>query len=589
MSRPDLFFSQTIPASGPLVLRRSVGEVPQGYSPLGETWAIRLPPEFLGEGISRPQATIQLTAAVVAAGVKQRIDGFWSAAITALRPDPARPVPHSVEGTRSGSALSVPAPDEGRRAEQMHDYLRSRVTVRHSPQRPAFVDALMRQLAVLRLPSEGEARIWRDAAGDWVVQLHEAGGLAALFDRLVWSPGKAETPAKAAIQATLGKISLPHAPPMVATPRSRGGIAENAALITLARAVQIARIALACGPRADETLRIETGHADLDRKVLRLILRPAHRGLPLERLARRITRAFDQSIDLPPFEELLPFQPKLTTGSAPPEDCLAAPQDTNVPIRWQTATTGGRGRWLYAGTRLGDRTLAEGLPFALAPADAAALPVRGDIPSFHGLSRLDRAAYLDWIAGPRRSEGARPEFCHLYLQGLEFRLLSDTPDQEEIAPLLNEVAAIAGILPEGSPVRTAALTLLDWLTAEGRPLRDPMIAEGPLTCLVRLGRKVAQQGLLNRADLQDLARHLLPEDATGPDGLADGREEDLPQRISAPRLALVGRYRSLSGLCDVVRHVFREGETPLPDLRGSPRLLRLLEGRVAAQGTGGRE
>lgn len=587
MTGGEPYWSQQIPASGPLVLRREGGEVPKGYAPLGAPWAIRLPPEFMGDGISLPSGTIQLTAAVVAAGMQQRIDSFWSTAISALRPDPVGRVPHSIEGTRSGAALSIPVADESRRAEQMRDYLRSRVSVRHSPQRPAFVDALLRQLAVLRLPSAGEARVWRDQAGDWVLQMREEGRLATLFDRLTWTPKKAESPAKAAVQATLGKISLLLAPSMVGTPVSLRDGSENAALIALARAVQIARIALACGPETDAALRIETGHADLGGKVMQLVLSPDHRSLSLERLARRIARAFELGIDLPPMEDLLPFQPKQIKGSEPPEGSRAVPDEANIPIRWQTAAKGGRGRWLYAGTRLSDRSLAEGLPFALAPADAAALPTRGDILSFHGLSPVDRAAYLEWIAGPRRSEGARPEFCHLYLQGLEFRLLSDAPDEEEIQPLIDEIAAIAAIVPDGSRLRVATLTLLDWLAARGRTQRCPMNQEGPLACLVRTGRKVASRGLLDTADLRALARNLLPEGMAPT--MQDGVEDGLQYRITAPRVALIGRYRSLSGLCDVDRYVFLDGDAPLPDLRGSPRLLRLLQSWVAAPVAGGLE
>lgn len=587
MIQTEPYWSQQIPASGPLVLRRAGGEVPKGYAPLGAPWAVRLPPEFMVEGTSLPKETIQLTAAVVASGMQQRIDGFWSTAISALRPDPVGRVPHSIEGTRSGAALSIPVPDESCRAEQVRNYLHSRVSARHSPQRPAFVDALLRQLAVLRLPSAGEARVWRDPAGDWVLQLREEGRLAALFDRLTWAPKKVEAPAKAAVQATLGKISLLHAPSMIATPTSLRGNSETATLIALARAVQIARIALACGPETDATLRIEAGNADLGGKVMQLVLRPDHRGLSLERLARRIARAFELGIDLPPMEDLLPFHPKQIKGSEPPEGSRAVPDEANIPIRWQTAAKGGRGRWLYAGTRLGDRTWVEGLPFALAPSDAAALPTRGDIPSFHGLSPVDRAAYLDWIAGPRRSEGARPAFCHLYLQGLEFRLLSDAPDEEEIQPLIDEIAAIAAIVPDGSRLRVATLRLLDWLAARGRTQRGLMIQEGPLACLVRTGRKVASQGLLETADLQALARHLLPEGMATT--MSDGVEDGLQYRITAPRVALIGRYRSLSGLCDVDRHVFRDGDVLLPDLRGSLRLLRLMQSRVAAPVAGGLE
>lgn len=569
MTPSTTLWTRTIPPSGAIILRRSEDEVPATHHAFGVNWSVQFPSELVSEGIVWGSNYAKITTSSAASPLESKIDAFWTAAVAAARPRALPQVPHSVAGIDTARSLSVTTTDNDTRRSLIREYLKARHAIGPATGVPPFVDQFLRQLAVLRLPSEAEARLWHDERGSWVVQFEEKADILALFDVMVWRSATQNADKKASkISARLG------------WPVTRGRTREKSELIALARAVQIAHIAIASGAAPDVTLRIETLHHGLGGQSMVLMVHPPQRGLPLHRLARRVQAAMAVGIAPPSREDMEPFQPRVMTSSAQPDGAAIRTHGKLTPIRWKAKAEGeGAARhWVYEGTVPNSRREIARLPFALTPDGEAVPPARPGLPTFGALDPQDRAAYLAWLDGARRANGATPTFCNLYLQGLEYRLLSETPAQGEAPPVVDEILAVTALLSPGSTERRAALGLLDWLQATGNTVQDPSYAEGPLSCLLRLGQKVVVEGALDRADLLALSRHLTADTDAGPDAPPPQAlpETDAPFPVQAPRTALVWCHRSLSGLCDIDRHVFRVDGRPVPDLRRSTLIPRMI-------------
>jgi tellurite resistance protein len=79
-------------------------------------------------------------------------------------------------------------------------------------------------------------------------------------------------------------------------------------------------------------------------------------------------------------------------------------------------------------------------------------PSRFYWPSYQRLSPADRAAYLEWLAGPRRAREISQSLAFLYLYGLERRLLADPGESStaasERAAIVEELTRLQGEVEE---------------------------------------------------------------------------------------------------------------------------------------------
>ena len=142
-------------------------------------------------------------------------------------------------------------------------------------------------------------------------------------------------------------------------------------------------------------------------------------------------------------------------------------------------------------------------------------PSRFYWPSYQRLSPADRAAYLEWLAGPRRAREVSQSLAFLYLYGLERRLLADPPESptatSERAAIVAELARLQGEV-EDDQERTSLARQLgqllefsaaqDLLQGRGNPPppRERAGWQVPLTLRLMLG-EVAAAGLPLPAEL----------------------------------------------------------------------------------------
>ncbi|HEY8502030.1 MAG TPA: TerB N-terminal domain-containing protein, partial [Solirubrobacterales bacterium] len=142
-------------------------------------------------------------------------------------------------------------------------------------------------------------------------------------------------------------------------------------------------------------------------------------------------------------------------------------------------------------------------------------PSRFYWPSYQRLSPEARAAYLEWLAGPRHAREISQSLAFLYFYGLERRLLGDPEESptatSERAAIIEELERLAGEV--GDDEQRAALShhlaqLLGFLEAQellrGRgdqqPPRERVGWQVPLTLRLMLG-EVAAAGLPLPAEL----------------------------------------------------------------------------------------
>jgi uncharacterized tellurite resistance protein B-like protein len=142
-------------------------------------------------------------------------------------------------------------------------------------------------------------------------------------------------------------------------------------------------------------------------------------------------------------------------------------------------------------------------------------PSRVYWPSYERLSPADRAAYLEWLSGPRHARDVSQSLAFLYFYGLERRLLAD-PEESALAAsertaIVEEVVRLHG--EAGDDQERGALAhhlghLLEFLAAQdllhGRSNPPPPVErtgwQVPLTLRLMLG-EVAAAGLPLPAEL----------------------------------------------------------------------------------------
>lgn len=552
MNGREMQAHRTIPASGPLVLRRADGAVPAGYLGWGPHWAAAFPPDLKAAELTETPLGIAIGKPKDKDETRDQITRFWNEAISALLPVPEPRVPWSEAGLTAGKELASPIAGAMARAGQIDRHLSAMTKRRQAASDvPAFVDLLLRQIAVLRLPSDALAGVQRRGEDGWLLEFRETGMVGHLLGGLDWFP-----PAK---KDKSGRLET--------APRTGTVVNDAAILIALARAVQLAQLAVASGLGRHDRLRVEVCNPGLGGRKLALVLAPEDRGLALARLARQLSRDLRLK-ELRAGMEGLPCRPGLVEdhgGLMLSED--AGPD--SEPLRWHGQDEALPLRWVYSGDQAVSTRYPQGLPFALVPGNVRIGAARG--PGFSTLPAPDRREYLDWLSGVRRAEGFRPVFAHLYLQGLEYRILADGASQEEAALLTDEIRAVRALLDGSDPLLAAVGRLLDWLAATGKCARGPLVAEGPLTCLVVLGRAVAQGESLSSADLAALRKVV---EAAGGRNMPAAGEGAGPEGLILPPPAkpLAAGHVSLSGLCDQKRQLFMHDGRPLPDLRNSMRL-----------------
>lgn len=548
MTDGRIIVHRRIAASGPLVLRRSDGTAPEGYSKWGPHWAAVFPEGLESAELAETPLGIAIGKSKESAEVEERITRFRNEAIAALLPVPEPRNPVSGEGLSEGKVLVSPVTSERDRAGQIERHLAAMAKRNHAvPDASAFADLLLRQISVLRLPSDATAALQRRDEEIWLLEFRETGRVGCLLGDLEWFTPEKEN-----------KSDKVECRPTAATNGYEAGL-----LIASARAVQLAQLAVGSGLDRLAGIRVDVWNADLGDKKLVLSISPEDRGLAVARLARQVAKDLKEkkSRQLP---ERLTCRPRLIED----REETALPQDESglkvEPLRWHGQEGVLPLRWVYSGGRANSLRYPQYLPFALIPGRAA----RG----YGALPDRERGEYLSWLSGPRRAEGCSPDFLRLYLQGLEYRALVDSAPLKEVELLSGEIRALRA-LADGDDLLSAQFdSLLDWLCAIGKCPNGPLNSAGPLTCLVGYGRAVAQGHPLFLADLDALSKVLEGSDERNvpfTDAAALPREGLI---LPPPQKPLVAEYVSISGICDQKRQVFLHNGQPLPDLRNSMRL-----------------
>lgn len=551
MPEPIAFRVEIAPR-GDAVLCAADGLYPEGYLPHGNSWALRLPPDLLGEDLKYDAATAGFgcgTEDEAAVGVV-KLRGFWQGARAELLPDLLRMPPLSTAGLVRDERSMHPLVQETGRAAQIKAYQDMTRSAASTGGVPAGIALILRQVQLLHLPSRSEARIRKHAPGHWALQLDEAGSLERLLDDVLATPlANKKDGYKIAIAAPAGvKFSDPVA----------------ARFIALVRAVQLARIWEACWARDMPRVDVDVTHAGVPGKVVRLSVGPECWGLPLARLARMLTEVLDQDIPMPIWGQAAStgLKPQLISA----EDATFSDEEwfdpaPARPVAWQASDAEGFPRWTYSGTGIETGGTYADLPFVLSPSTWMAMS--------------DRLAFRDWLDRDRRAQGFQPEFARFYLQGLEYRLLAENGPPNERAEIIREMRAVAALMSADAPLTVQVHDLIDWLGAMGRRDLAALGKEGPLSVLVATSRKVADGKVLEHDDLCALAAICLKDDALRDAEFVSALRAVAPEglRIRPPRVALMAGYRSISGLLDNGGYRFVHAGKPLADLRVSAPLL----------------
>lgn len=563
-------FETLIAARGPLVMRDRDGNLPSGHTAFGPVWALNMPASSLPSDVTLQHGSFVIAPSTNLIESRRNLHDLWQKYLSTLRPDPWFHVPHSVAGLSDAGILAQIKTDETTRPDQIKRYLNAQTTRLPPPEMPAFADTVLRQLAVLWLPSHARASLSRQRTDDWHLRFDEHGKLEHLYDWLENKPMK---------KSEQGEILVP-------TTEEMGGARDTKArLVALARALQLIRILLAARPDKSARLNVEVAHPGLLGQVLCLSVRPQDRGLGLMRLSQAVAAALNSSIVPPSFESLSQYGPLVScpTDTIRKELPDAMPHMAPLPVGWQADSEAALPRWTYAGTG----GTAHALPFAIAPRSHDLSPQTDTALVFSRLSGEDRLAYLDWLAGPRRILGFRPMFAELYLQGIEYRLLTETSPPAEQAALLQEIIAVTALVPREEALRPRLDHLIDWIGATHLSKAANPGQYGLLSSLVNLGSMVAAGRAISGPAVLTLVRHLHPNIPTFKDEVfLAAFLAAYPERLNlhAPRLALVASYRSLSGLCDVPHFRFGTDAAAVPDLRGSVALSRAIEHVIAESG-----
>lgn len=125
-------------------------------------------------------------------------------------------------------------------------------------------------------------------------------------------------------------------------------------------------------------------------------------------------------------------------------------------------------------------------------------PEKSYWPSYERLDDAQRGAYLDWLSGPRRADGAPDTFLFIYFYGLERRLLSDPGAGAERPALIAELRRLSSELDGGEAHRGFAhllSRLRDFLDAQDvlrgvselQPPREQAGWEVPMTLRLMIG------------------------------------------------------------------------------------------------------
>jgi len=198
------------------------------------------------------------------------------------------------------------------------------------------------------------------------------------------------------------------------------------------------------------------------------------------------------------------FAPPLTQVGAP-LPVAATPDGCWLPAGREVTVAGRRmaGGMVYVGSglrsvgRYGQTEPAlidPALPVGAAP-DVTGLGM-GYWPSYDGIPRECRAAYLDWLATGRDSPDTYIGYVFLYFYGLERRILADARNSAQAAAetpaLLAEVQRLLGVYGAVGSFRGYAEGLLDFAQASlsADPVRgyDPLEQVGrEATCCLRVG------------------------------------------------------------------------------------------------------
>lgn len=561
MSQPSpAGFRVEIAPKGDAVLRGADGRHPEGYLPLGRSWAIR-EGSTLHDKWTRYEAasTSENKDEAAEALALAKLKSAWNQLLASLIPDLTRLPPVSVAGLPRRGRILAPVQQEAGRKAQIEDYLAAVQSPQTGQGIPAAIDLILRQLGILQLPSVSEARVRMRAPGHWTLQFVEAGPV----EMLLGTP-----PAGRSARMNIAFENV------IAPSETRMNGTAAAGVMAVSRAVQLAWLWAACWTSRMPRLDIEVQHTGLGAKALLLSIPPEGWGLPLARLAHNAAEAREQDGFSFPWPEVPGTGPRVHVATPSVTDPSPGGWHDHVPgmpIQWQAEDAGILPRWTYSGTADPVEPAYKDLPFALSPQ--------------WRLAGLNPQAFRDWLAGPRRQAGFRPEFALVYLQGLEYRLLAESPPPEEQTLLVEEIEAVAALLDSNSRLAAQASDLIDWLGATGRRAVRPMAEEGPLSVLVATARKVLKGAPVQHDEICAIAR-CLPDDGDlrgGASLLAAARLIPQGLQVKAPRVDLIASYRSISGLLDQPAHRFMQNGTPLPDLRVSARIRHLIA-RIRAAG-----
>jgi uncharacterized tellurite resistance protein B-like protein len=214
-------------------------------------------------------------------------------------------------------------------------------------------------------------------------------------------------------------------------------------------------------------------------------------------------------------------------------------------------------------------------------------------PAYAQITPSSRAAYLDWLAGPRHDPATDIGFVFLYFYGLERRLMLDTPDEGRAA-VVAEVRRLIEIYGGNHSFRRYATTLLaadavrshdpnmlpaiDFFTDSGEP---PLALRIALGVLARDGRTIDSDLLLAFVMTHPETRVRTPARRA----LAELRllfkvavENEFPDGPKFPR---AGRVRRLEALYAAASGTFMS--EILPKDHGLPDVMRLSEPLATAR------
>lgn len=362
-------FRVRIAPAGDAVLCGADGRHPDGYLPLGRSWAIRLG-STLHEAWTSYKAICASENKDEMAGplALAKLKAVWGQALAPQIPDLTRLPPVSAAGLPMSGRMLVPLQQELGRKAQIEDYVGAVQSPHAAKGVSAAINLMLRQLSVLQLPSMSEARLRIRAPGCWVLQFVESGPLETLLG--------------ARPDGRSGQMNSAFDDAIFASELSMNREAAAKA-IAASRAVQLAWIWATCWSSRMPRLDVEVQHFGLGEKALLLSILPDDWGLPLARLAHKVAEARQQKGFLLHWLNVPGARPRLElvvpSASEPPQ---AGWHDyaPGLPVQWQQEDAGILPRWTYSGTSEIAEPANRNLPFALSAA-AGGGPGTAGVPS----------------------------------------------------------------------------------------------------------------------------------------------------------------------------------------------------------------